>query len=400
MSIRKKLLLTAAALGVVALLVLALRPSPVPVSVVEAQRAAFVETVEEEGVTELREPYVVSAPIAGYLQRVRLEPGDRVAAGDVLFTLESHPAPALDARSRRQATEALAAAQARLRSAEAQLQQQGALLELAEADMSRQQRLFEAGSVSREVLDRARSARDAARAAHQAVTHQKEVARFEVEAARAVLDIAEGARDEGERARLQVQSPLDGIVLRRHERHEGAVQAGQAVLEIGDLATLEARVDLLSMDAVRVREGMRVVIERWGGDRELEGHVRRVEPAGFMRISALGVEEQRVPVRVALGDEARAHLGDGFRIEARFVLWEDDEVLQVPTSALFRDDDAWAVYVVADGRASLRAVVPGRRAGLWTQIEDGLASGEAVVTHPGDRIADGVRVAPELRRYR
>jgi HlyD family secretion protein len=170
---------------------------------------------------------------------------------------------------------------------------------------------------------------------------------------------------------------------------------GEVILEIGDLDELEVRVDLLSMDAVRVRRDMRVVLERWGGGDPLEGRVRRVEPAGFTRVSALGVDEQRVPVLVEIISprETWSTLGEGYRVEARFVLWEGEDVLQIPVSALFRTGDAWSVFVVERGRARLRSIEIGRRSGLWAQVTAGLEVGEVVIAHPGDRIADGVRVA-------
>ncbi|MEY6433513.1 HlyD family efflux transporter periplasmic adaptor subunit, partial [Thioalkalicoccus limnaeus] len=250
--------------------------------------------------------------------------------------------------------------------------------------------------------DRRLAQRDAAQAAERAARHAVEVARFEAEAARALVEIADGKRAPGDQPVLAVRAPIAGSVTQRYRCCEGPVQSGDSVLELGDLDRLEVRVDLLSMDAVRVRPGMRVELERWGGDGDLEGRVRRVEPAGFEKVSALGVEERRVPVwvRILTPREHWASLGDGYRVEARFILWEGEEILQVPTSALFRDQDRWALFVVEDGRASRRIIEIGRRSGLWTQIESGLEAGELVVTHPGERIQDGIRVAAEIRSYR
>ncbi len=395
MTLRKKLLLAIAGLIVVGLLVLALRPAAVPVSVTTVERGYFAETVDDEGRTRLRDPHTVAAPISGYLQRVRLEPGDDVEAGDVVFQLESMPAPALDARAREQAREALSAARARLDAAEAELETRRAQLSVAESEFERAEQLHARQLVSSEERDRRRGTRDSARSAERAARHSVEVARFEMESARATLEVADGERSPGDQPKLDVRAPITGTVTARHRCCEGPVQSGEAVLEIGDLANdLEVQVDLLSMDAVRVRPGMRVAIERWGGAEILEGRVRRVEPAGFTQVSALGVDEQRVPVRVTFETprDAWARLGDGYRVEATFVIWEDDDVLQVPTSALFRRDDGWRVFVVDADRAQLREVEVGRRAGLTTQIVAGLEPGERVITHPGDRVADGVRV--------
>jgi HlyD family secretion protein len=399
MSRRKKFISALVGLLAIGLLVLALMPSPIPVSAMQVHRGYFAEYVEDEGRTRLRDPYVVTAPIGGYLRRVVLEPGDHVQAGDRIFELEPMPAPALDTRTREQAREAVAAARARLEAAEAELETRQTQLELTQSEYQRVETLHERNLVSSEERDRRRAARDSARAAERAARHVLDVTRFELESARVVLEIADGERTPGDQPTLAVHAPISGTVTRRSRWGEGPISAGEAVLELGDLAGLEVQVDLLSMDAVRVRHGMRVVLERWGGGEELEGRVRRVEPAGFQRISALGVEEQRVPVLVEFVSprEHWAALGDGYRVEARFVLWESDDVLQIPTSALFRHEGRWAVFVVSNGRAELRTVSTGRRSGLWTQATGGLDAGETLITHPSDRIEDGSRVDAEMR---
>ncbi len=399
---RKQILLAVIAIAVVLLLALVLRPSPIPVSATEVRSGYFAEYVEDEGRTRLRDTYTVSAPIGGYLRRVELEPGDTVAIGMAVFEMESMPAPALDARSREQAREAVAAARARLQAAEAELETRQTQFTLAQTEFERSDQLHERKLISEEERDRRRALRDSARTAERAAQHAVEVARFELESSRAVLEIADGERSPGDQPRLEVRAPIDGTVTRRHRCCEGPVAAGEPILELGNLDDLEIQVDLLSMDAVRVRSGMRVILERWGGGEDLEGEVRRVEPSGFMRISALGVEEQRVPVlvRIISPRNAWSQLGEGYRVEGRFILWSDDSVLQVPTSALFRDDDRWTVYVIRNGRAEMRSVELGRRSGLWTQIRSGLDAGEIVITHPGDRVADGVRVAADLRSHR
>ncbi len=399
MNIKKRwilILLTGAAL---VLLVLALRPSPTKVNSAEIVSAPFVESVDEEGRTRLREIYTISAPIAGYLQRVQPEPGDEVELGQVMFRMEPLPAPALDARSLEQARENLAAARARQRSAEAGLETAVADAEFAASEYERYRELHERGLVSTAEMERARSARDRQRAAARAAEHAVEVAGFEVESARAVVDIASGQRPAEGQSELEVRSPVGGVVLRRHRCCEGAIGAGEPVLDVGSLADLEVQVDLLSMPAVRVRPGVRVSMTGWGGDEPLEGTVRRVEPAGFTRVSALGVEEQRVPVIIDFEqpEQAWTRLGVGYRVEAEFILSEGEEVVQAPTSALFRRDGKWHVFVIADGRARLRALEPGRRSGLTVQVVDGLNPGEEVITHPADHIADGSRVSP-IRR--
>ena len=259
----------------------ALRPTPVPVSVAPVVANDFVEYVEDEGRTRLREPHVITSPIAGYLLRVGLEPGNHVEADQVLFQLEAMPAPALDARAREEAGEHLQAARARLEAAEAELEARRSDYELADAEFRRSQQLHLREIISTDETDRARSRRDTARAASRSAEHRVEVARFEREAARARIEIADGERRPGDQPTLDVTAPVDGLVTQRHRRHEGRVRDGEEILEIGDLSSLEVQIDLLSMDAVRVRPGMRVVIECWGGDSDLDVRVRRAEPAGF-----------------------------------------------------------------------------------------------------------------------
>ncbi|TVQ92604.1 MAG: HlyD family efflux transporter periplasmic adaptor subunit [Chromatiaceae bacterium] len=395
---KKRWLVPAALSAALALiLALALRPSPLPVSTAEVTRGAFVESVDEEGQTRLRETYTVSAPIAGYLQRVRPEPGDKVELGETLFRMEPHPAPALDARSLEQARENLAAARARRQTAEANLAKVAADAEFAAAEYERYRELHARGLVSTTTMERALAARDRQAAARLAAEYAVEVAGFEVESARAVLGIASGQRPAQDQPELEIRAPVAGVILRRHRCCEGAIGAGEPVVDVGSLEDLEVQVDLLSMAAVRVRPGMRVRMTGWGGDEVIEGRVRRVEPAGFTRVSALGVDEQRVPVIVDFdaADEAWRALGVGFRVEAEFILWEDDEVLQAPTSALFRVDGDWAMFVVEDGRAALRRVERGRSSGLTTQVLSGLSAGERVITHPGGKLREGSRVRPD-----
>jgi HlyD family secretion protein len=394
MNLRRKAFWVGVLLAGVALLVWVLMPTPVPISTVEVKSGPFVELAEEEGRTRLRNSFAISAPINGYLQRVELEVGDAVELGQVVFRLEPLPVPALDARSLEQARENLSASQARLDAVRANLETARAEAGFAESEFERYRQLRDRELVSATEMERVRSVRDRQLFAARAAEHAVEVARFEVESARAVLEVASGQRPEGPQRLLEVRSPAQGLVLERRRCCEGAINAGEVVLEVGDLSALEVQVDLLSMDAVRVRPGMRVEIGGWGGPTVLDGRVRRVEPSGFTRTSALGVDEQRVPVIVDFADvsEAATHLGVGFRVEAVFVLWEGDSVTQIPTSALFRAEGRWAVFVVENGRARQRWVEPGRRSGMTTQIEGGLTPGELVLTHPGDRIQDGVRV--------
>ena len=389
----KKIILIIVGFVVAGLLVLALIPSPLSVSVARVEKGYFAEYTEDEGFTALRRTRIVSAPISGYLHRVTLEPGDYVQAGDPLFGMEPMPAPGLDLRALKQSRETLQAAAARLRAAEADYDGAAHREKIAMKELERNVVLYASDIISRATMDRVQSDLDQAVSARRSAGAVAQAARYDVENARAVLEVAMGALD-GEEQILVVRSRENGLILRRERYQEGVINAGEIILETGNLDELEVQVDLLSVEAVRVRPGMRVILERWGEKRELSGRVRLVEPAGFKRVSALGVDEQRVPVFVEITSprDEWEYLGHEYRVEARFVLWEGDQVIYVPTSSLFRQNEQWHVFVVDQGRAVLRPVERGRRSGLLTQILKGLNPGEKVITHPGDEVKDGVRV--------
>ncbi|WP_422667067.1 efflux RND transporter periplasmic adaptor subunit [Billgrantia montanilacus] len=327
-----------------------------------------------------------------------LEVGDTVTEGDILFRLEASPAPALDARSRQQAEDNLQAAQARWQATQANLETARADRRFAEAEYQRYRQLHERNLVSTAELEHRQNLRDRQRALENSAASSVEVARFEVEAARSMLDVGSGQRSvPNDTPELVIRAPVTGLVLSRYRCCEGSVAAGEAILELGRPADMEVQVDLLSMDAVRLRPGMAVRLSGWGGG-VLPGQVRRVEPAGFTRISALGVDEQRVPVIIDFDtgiDPAALGLGKGFRIDAEFLIWEGDDVRQIPTSALFRHQGEWAVFVIEEGRAVRRIIEIGRRQGMITQVLEGLAQGEQVINHPGELVTDGVRVRVE-----
>lgn len=388
---RRLLWLAALGLVIVAGLVLGFREPPALVDTAEAQRGSFRVLVEEEGRTRLADRYDVSAPVSGHLSRVRLEPGDHVERGDPLFIVHPLYAAPLDARSRAQAEASLGRAEAMLAATRSYVEAEEARAELARKELERVRPLAQAGHLSAEVLDRAETEARRADAALRSTRFAVDVARHERDNARATLAVT-GGTDDG--APLTVNAPLDATVLRRPRQSEGAVQAGEPVLVLGDLNSLEVEVDVLSRDAVRIRPGMPVLLSRWGGDDDLVGTVRRVEPAGFTRVSALGVEEQRVWVLVDIDLEPAlaAGLGDGYRVEAAFVLRDSDDILQIPVSAVFRDDQGWATYVVEQGRASLRRLEIGERSGLRAEVLDGLTAGEQVILHPGQDIRSGRRI--------
>jgi HlyD family secretion protein len=373
-------------------------PRAVPVETAEVARRPLAITVEEEARTRVKERFVIHAPVAGHMRRIDLEVGDAAPQGAALALLDPTLPAVLDPRSRAEAEARLAAARAELERREAGARQAEAEAQLAAAEFTRIEGLLARGLVSQREFDQAQATRRAREAARRAADSAVDVGRHELDAARAVLRYTAAAGGGRPLGTVVLRSPVEGVVLKLHQESAGVVAAGQPLLEVGDPAALEVESEVLSRDAVRIAPGGRVLLERWGGDAPLEGVVRLVEPTGFTKISALGVEEQRVRVIVDLTSPPAdwRRLGDGYRVEARFVVWERPDALTVPTSALFRRDDGHAVFVVDGGRARVRRVVTGQGSGLLTEIVAGLAERENVVVHPGESVEDGVRV----RRFR
>lgn len=369
-------------------------PRPALVDVATAERAPLAVTVEEEGKTRVTERYLVSAPMSGYARRIDLKVGDAVARGQVLAVLEPARSDALDPRSRAQARAQVSAAEAALAAARENARAASASAQLARLELERSEKLVQANFVSKQAVDQARTNMSRTQAAQQAAEHQVGVARFELDTARAALARSAALQSGGPAETLSVRSPVQARVLKVVHESEGTVQAGQPLIEIGNPETLEVEVEVLSTSAVKIAPRSRVILDRWGGAQPLQGTVRVVEPAGYTKISALGVEEQRVRVIVDFTSQREAwqRLGDGYRVEAVFVVWEGADVLQVPTSALFRHNSGWAAFVVQDGRARLRVLQVGQRTGLRAQVLAGIKAGEQVITHPDDKIKDGARV--------
>ena len=398
-SLKRRLILWGGGLSIVLLIVVSLIPEPQPADFATAESGPLRVTIDEEGETRVRDRFVVSAPLAGRVLRIELEPGDPVTAGEtVLATFQPNEPVLLDARSRAEAEGRVRAAEAALGRARADHERSQAELRYSEAELRRYGKLAAEEIVSKEKLDQAELDRDTRQKAVKAAEFAVRSAAHDLDVARASLVEAQmesgGEGEKASRDPIAIRSPIDGAVLRRLRESEAIVPAGEALLEVADPADLEIVSDLLSTDAVKVREGQKVLVEQWGGDGALRGVVRRVEPYGFTKISALGVEEQRVNVVIDFADpqEAWQALGDGYRVEVRIVTWEADDVLVVPTSSLFRQGDGWAVYGVEAGRALLRQVEIGRRNGLRAQVLGGLEDGQTVIVHPSDAIADGVRV--------
>jgi HlyD family secretion protein len=401
---KEKRKLTWAAGGALLLLLLAwaFSPRPEPADIAVVKRAPLRVTLDEEGETRVRDRFVVSAPLAGRVLRIELEPGDRVEADRTVLAIFQPQTPTLlDARSRAEAEAGIQAARASSERARADRDRARAELQFARTDVERIRRLAREQIVSEEELEAAELEARRRTEALEAAEFAVQTARYQLEVARARL--IEGSPptgnpggERGIESPISLRSPVDGVVLRRMRESEAIVPAGEPLLEVGEPQDLEIVADFLSADAVRIRPGSRVLVEDWGGDEALAGRVRRVEPSGFMKISALGVEEQRVNVVIDFVDppEARRGLADGFRVELRVVLWEGEDVLQVPTGSLFRNDEDWAVFAVEDGRARLRKIEIGRQGGLVAEVVSGLEEGDRVILHPGDSVTDGLRVKP------
>lgn len=396
-------LLAAAVLA--ALLALALWPERHPVDRATVRQGEVRESFEAEGRARVQQRFVLSAPVAGVVERLQWEPGERVQAGQVLVRLLPLASPALDARSRAQAQARAAAAQAAYAAAQADAQAAAHTARLAAAAAERAQALAAQGMVSAAALQQAQTQRDESAQRAQSAQWLQGSARYQRDAARAALLAPEAQPPSG--AALLLRAPIDGVLLRRHFQSERAVPLGEPILELGNPEALEVEADVLSADAVRLRPGMAVELRRWGGPVTLNAAVRRIEPAAFTQVSALGVQEQRVRVWLALRDApaAWAGLGEGYRVQARFVLRAVPEALYLPSAAVFRHGDAgaagghgaepgWAVYRIEGQRARLQPVQLGLQGEGRVQILAGLQAGDEVVLHPPRQLSDGAWLRP------
>ena len=426
--IARKLLLLLLALAVVGAIGYGLLPQPIEVDMATIQRNLIQVTVDQDGKTRIRERYVVSAPLAGRLLRVDMDPGDKVEAGETLLaTIEPRDPDLLDDR-------AIAQAEARVKGAAAALLKMDPLLDEAqvaqeytenELQRVRDARRSNSLAVSASEVDNKLLAFRQRSALLRSVRHAEEIARFELEQAKSAL-IRSLPRDSqadpleteptdssvvakttdnnldnpqadnpGRSRHFLIHAPIDGRILRVFQESSAVVVAGTPLLELGDPFDLEIEIDVLSEDAVKIESGAEVLLEHWGGEHSLQGRVRLVEPAAFTKISTLGVEEQRVNVIVDLIDPPanRMSLGDGFRVEARIIIAQAPQALCVPTSALFRVGERWAVFCVNDQVASQQWVELGLQNGLNAEVLTGLTEGDLVVVHPGDNVEEGTTLS-------
>lgn len=397
------------AAGIIGMVAVAMMPKPVGVDLVEVEQGPLQVTVNEDGRTRIKERYVVSTPLSGRLLRIGLNVGDEVTAGEtILARIQPTDPELLDPRAAAQAEARVKAAEARRAQAATQMEKAQASLDFAESELARVRRMSEQGAATPSQFDERELALRTATQEFKAARFSEEIAQFELELEQAALlrtqsdspsedpdlGASTGLKAADDAGQFLIRAPISGRVLKLFQESATIASPGMELVELGDPLDLEVVVDVLSSDAVRIERGARALLDQWGGTTPLSATVRLVEPSGFTKISALGVEEQRVNVILDLNDppDQRTTLGDGFRVEARIVVWEEPSVLKVPTSSLFRSGPEWAVFSVKAGRARLRTIDVGRQNSLEAQVLDGLDPGEQIVTHPGDKVADGVEV--------
>lgn len=375
----------------------AFRQDPVPVDLATVERGPMRVTVDADGRTRIRDIYEIASPIAGTALRSPVHVGDRVTAGKtVVARVEPVAPPLLDARSRLQAEAGVREAEGALAVAESRVRQAEEDLALAQSQFERTQRLVIADVAAVSQLEDAEQRLAVRKAALDAAKSQLSIAESGLARARAALiEPTENGRTAGESCCIEIHAPIDGQVLSVDVVSEGPVAAGTTLLSVGQPRDLEIVADLLSSDAVRLAPGAPATVERWGGPDPLEARLLSIAPSAHTKVSALGIEEQRVDAVFELVSppEEREGLGDGFAVFLRVVEWQTDDTVQVPLSALWRDGESWAVFVVEDGVATERVIDIGRRNTRTAQVLSGLEPGETVITHPGDEIADGTEIA-------
>ena len=387
--------------AVAAAVVLLLLPKPIPVDTGLVQHSDLRVMIVEEGRTSVRETYIVSTPVAGRLLRIRVHPGDEVTNGETIVARMLPTTPAvLDRRTREQAEAAVEAASAAVRLARANLDAAIAAEELTNSELERTKSLFESEIVSKAALDRAESAHRASRASRETAEAAISMREAELVNARAILVGQEdvglaNAIADASAQEIPLLSPINGRILQVFQESETVLPAGAPIMEIGDVTSdLEVVVDLISSDAVKISVGNPVILRDWGQENELLGEVIRIDPIGITKVSALGIEEQRVRVQVNLKSppEERRGLGHGYRLEAGIIVWQGTDILVVPTSSLFRTDESWSVFQVVDGVAELTAVEIGNNNGAFAEVRSGLEPEASVILYPSAAIENGSRV--------
>lgn len=395
MKIVRRLLVILLAIGIATAIYLAMQPQPVQVDVATIGRGALRVTVDEDGKTRIKERYVISAPLAGRMMRIDIDPGDLVDANQTpVVTIEPTDPQLLNPRELASAEAREKAAYAALKRAAPGVASAKADVQFAEAELARLRQLHDLNAVSASQWEAAQRAYRMSAEAYRSATFAEDIARFELEQTHAALMPSREGSQGAEDWRFPIESPISGKVLRIFQESTAVVTPGAPLLEVGDPTDLELEIDVLSSDAVKIQPGQHVIIQHWGGDFDLTGIVRLVEPSAFTKVSALGVEEQRVNAIIDIINpvQERPTLGDGFRVEVRIIVWEGSDLLLVPMSCLFREDDDWLVFVMRDGLAHKQPVQISHRNAEFAEVLSGLSQGDAVIMHPGDNIAEGVAV--------
>ena len=381
---------------IVAGLFFTFRPQPIPVDLIKVAQGPMVVTVEEEGETRVKDVYMLSATVTGHMLRIDAEAGDDVVAAETLVAQIKPIDPEfLDLRSEEEARAAVKTAEASLTLAEAQLVEAQSEFDFAVSELGRANKLIQQQVIPQRELDNAKRDYKSKRAMVNTAKAALRARQFELAQARAhLVSPADIKTNDQDCQCVTILSPITGKILQVLHESEGVISMGTPLVEIGDPANLEIVVDFLSSDAVRIQPGQRVIIEEWGGESALQGTVRKIEPFGFTKTSALGIDEQRVNVIIDLSDPAEKwqRLAHGYQIEARVVLWESEKVSKVPLTSLFRDNDNWAVFVERDGRAKLQHVKLGQRNGLEAEILEGLSAEAYVILHPSNQIVDSIQI--------
>jgi HlyD family secretion protein len=389
---------------VVSVLTYLLQPKAIVVDLHEVKKEALIVSIDEEGQTQVRDIYTFSAPVAGKLDRINLKVGDTVKAYETPIVVIHPSSPAyLDIRSEKQAQAAVDTAKSARSYARAELERIQSDLDFSKSEYQRAQQLRQHNVIPAQQLEDAEHVYKVAQASLASAHAAVQMKNFELKQAEVMLMPTTALTVHGENCQcVPLTSPINGKVLKVYDPSSRTINTSEALIDIGDASDLEIVVDLLSADAVQVQVGNRVLINDWGGEQVLEGRVRRIEPFGFTKVSALGIEEQRVNVLIDLTSEKELwqRLGHGYQVGLRVVLWAEDEVITVPLTAAFRktlakdkgQQDAWAVFVIEEGKIRVRDITLGHRSGLNAEVTSGLSVAEKVVLHPSNKVVDGVRV--------
>jgi len=389
--LRSHVRLIAVIVGSLALIIwVTVAPKIVEVDVAEVRRGAMEVTVDEDGITRYRDIYKVTAPLAGEMKRIAWESGDSVKRGEVLATILSVRSTLLDPRTRQESEARVEAARAAVTRAAAEVKVAVEEMDKSKRYVERDERRLNEGLISAPVLEDSRQALKLAESSREAAVAAQKMAEFDVRVAEAALKSGSGGEGASD---FHLTSPINGLIINVPEESGRILAPGETILEIGDPSSLEVRVDILSQDAVQVKPGQRVRIEHWGGDSVLEGTVNRVEPSAYTKVSALGVDEQRVWVTIALATGTGTPLGHGYRVEVRIVVWAEDDVLLAPAGAVFRSGTGWGAYRInREGRTEFVEIEIGKRNPSLVEVRGGVTAGDRLVMHPGDRVGKGTKV--------